>query len=91
MNKLDRKRLTKLGERCGTIQDMINEIKDEIEQMQDIEQEKFDKMPEHIQDGEKGESVQSAIDSMVDIINALEEASTAASTAMDEINSLSES
>lgn len=90
MNKQDRKRLTKFSERCGSIQDLIEELKGEIEQIQENEQNKFDNMPESLQNGEKGEAVQSAIDSLVDVINALEEASAGMSTAMDEINSIAD-
>lgn len=57
MNNVRRKEIDKL-----TAQ--IEEIKEAIEALRDEEQEAFDNMPESLQDGERGEKMQSAIDAL---------------------------
>lgn len=57
MNNARRKEIDKL-----TAQ--IEEIKEVIEALRDEEQEAFDNMPESLQDGERGEKMQSAIDAL---------------------------
>ncbi len=57
MNNARRKEIDKL-----TAQ--IEEIKEAIEALRDEEQEAFDNMPESLQDGERGEKMQSAIDAL---------------------------
>lgn len=57
MNNARRKEIDKL-----TAQ--IEEIKEAIEALRDGEQEAFDNMPESLQDGERGEKMQSAIDAL---------------------------
>ena len=57
MNNTRRKEIDKL-----TAQ--IEEIKEAIEALRDEEQEAFDNMPESLQDGERGEKMQSAIDAL---------------------------
>ena len=49
MNKMNRKQLSDLISRIETIHEELDEIKDG-------EEEKFDNMPENLQDSEKGEA-----------------------------------
>lgn len=65
MNKKQRKELEKLIE-------SMNDYVVQLEEMRDEEQEKFDNLPKSIQDSERGEEWQNAIDSMdqaIDYIN----------------------
>lgn len=57
MNNTRRKEIDKL-----TAQ--IEEIKEAIEALRDEEQEAFDNMPESLQDGERGERMQSAVEAL---------------------------
>ena len=58
----------------------LEEIKDKLESMKDDEEDKFDNMPEGLQDSERGEAMQEAIkqletacDNLDDVISALQE------------------
>lgn len=55
MNKMNRKQLSDLISRIETIHEELDEIKDG-------EEEKFDNMPENLQDSEKGEALSEIID-----------------------------
>lgn len=61
--------------------DKLEELKSEIEGISEEEQESYDNLPESLQDGERGEKMQSAIDNleyatsyMDDIISYLQDA-----------------
>ena len=58
----------------------LEEIKDKLDSMKDEEQDKFDNMPEGLQESERGEAMQEAIeqletvcDNLDEVISALEE------------------
>lgn len=54
-------------DRCKRIQGIIDQLTDlgtEIEEIQDEEQEAYDNLPESLQEGEKGEIMSDAIDSL---------------------------
>ena len=58
----------------------LEEIKDKLDSMMDEEQDKFDNMPEGLQESERGEVMQEAIkqletacDNLDEVISALEE------------------
>ena len=57
----------------------LQDIKQDVESMLDEEQEKFDNMPEGLQESERGEAMQNAIDN-------LESASDAIGDAIDYLN-----
>ena len=67
MNKQNRKELQ------GYV-DSLDEIKCAIEQMQCDEEEKFDNLPEGIQDSERGEEFQEAIENLESSASSIEEA-----------------
>ena len=67
MNKQNRKELQDYV-------DSIEEIKLNIETMMEEEQEKLDNMPESLQESERGEAMQNAIDQMEYGIDSLQEA-----------------
>lgn len=57
MNKNDRKQIDEWI-------DKLEEIKSGIEDMLDEEQEKFDNMPEGLQESERGDAIQNAIENL---------------------------
>ena len=59
--------------------DSLEDIKQNIESMLDEENEKYDNMPEGLQESERGEAIQNAIDN-------LESASDAIGDAIDYLN-----
>ena len=67
MNKLRRKQLSE-------IQDKIAELRDMIDMVLSEEQEAFDNLPEGIQESERGEAMQAAIDAMENAMSSCEEA-----------------
>jgi GTP1/Obg family GTP-binding protein len=54
--------------------DSLDEIKCAIEEMQETEQDKLDNMPESLQESERGEVMQAAIDNLESAASSLEEA-----------------
>lgn len=54
--------------------DSLKEIKCAIEEMRDDEECKFDNMPEGLQESERGEAMQEAIDKLESAASSLEEA-----------------
>jgi prefoldin subunit 5 len=64
MNKLQRKDLEGLKEKIG-------EVMEDIEQIRDDEQDKFDNTPENLQDGEQAEKVYQGIDLLEELIDEL--------------------
>lgn len=54
--------------------DSLEEIKSNIETMMEEEQEKLDNMPEGLQESERGEAMQEAIDNLESASVSLEEA-----------------
>ena len=67
MNAKTRKEIEKLTE-------SLDEIKCAIEEMRDDEECKFDNMPEGLQESERGEAMQEAIDNLESASSSLEEA-----------------
>jgi len=73
MNQRDRKRLGKLVE-------ILSDVHTELEEMAENEQEKYDNLPEGIQESERGEEMlevaellQEKVDELSDIIDSLSE------------------
>lgn len=54
--------------------DSLDEIKCAIEEMRDDEECKFDNMPESLQESERGDVMQAAIDNLESAASSLEEA-----------------
>jgi hypothetical protein len=68
MNNIRRKSI-------ATIQAKLVELREELENIQNEEQEYHDNMPEGIQGSEKGEKADAAVNVLGDAISALEEIS----------------
>ena len=65
MNKIRKKELAK-------IIDLLSEAKERLESVRDEEEEAFDNLPENLQESERGQSMQNAIDAMNDILDSLD-------------------
>ena len=66
MNKARRKRIDEIQEKLSEMKDLIDEVLSE-------EQEAYDNLPESIQDSERGEAMQTAIDSLESAVSSCEE------------------
>lgn len=69
MNNLQRKRIERLIEK-------LEAIRDEFYEMAEEEQEKFDNMPESLQDSERGEALQEGADNLQEQADAIDDAIT---------------
>ena len=67
MNKSRRATLTMIA-------NAMEELKSRLETVRDEEQDAFDNMPESLQESERGEAMQEAIDNMEYAMDSLEEA-----------------
>lgn len=76
MNKMNRKQLSDLISRIETIREELDEIKDG-------EEEKFDNMPENLQDSEKGEALSEIIDFLDSASESLNESVESIQSAID--------
>lgn len=77
MNKQNRKDLEKLI-------DKLDEIKTDIEFMQEDEESKYDNLPEGIQDSEKGDAMQEAIEYLGYAVDSIDEAIDNLQTVVDQ-------
>jgi hypothetical protein len=67
MNDSRRKRLEAASQ-------LISQAISSIEEVREEEQEAFDNLPENMQEGEKGEAIETAINTLDDALSALTEA-----------------
>jgi len=89
MNKARRKAISKiLSEIEGLdINDKFEDLRSELETIKDEEEEAYNNLPESMQNGDKGEAMQAAIDSLDNAIQALsdiDEALTTLTGSLDE-------
>lgn len=73
MNKERRKVLAKLGEEFAVARGKLLDIAEQLESIKDEEQEAFDNMPESLQQGERGQASEGAIERMDEIIDKIKE------------------
>lgn len=76
MNDKRRKAISKIEAR-------IEECKSELETLRDEEQEAFDNVPESIQEGERGQAMETSISSLEDAISSLEDATNSLCSAVE--------
>jgi hypothetical protein len=69
MNKARRISITKIA-------DSLQALKSDVESIQLEEQDAYDNLPESIQDGERGDRMQEAIDNLDDALTLIDEAVT---------------
>lgn len=72
MNKQRRKQIDQIITRIEALQGLIEEVNSDIETIKDEEQEALENLPESLQEGEKGQTMQSAIDSLEEAYGELE-------------------
>lgn len=90
MNKVRRKALAALYEGLSKVQFAVQDIKDELNTLKGEEEEYKENMPESLQDGDKGEKAQSAIDAMQEAFDKLEEIDSSLDEAMTSIETAGE-
>ncbi len=73
MNNERRTKLAALRDRMSELQDQACTLITDLQDILNEEQEYLDNMPESLQEGEKGEKAQAAIDLMDDLINSITE------------------
>ena len=66
MNNLRRREIQNIKDKLFELQQLLEALKDQ-------EQESFDNMPENLQEAEKGQYMESAIDNLDDAINSLDD------------------
>jgi uncharacterized coiled-coil DUF342 family protein len=73
MNKQRRAALKEVAVKLDTLRDAFSEIQEEIANIRDEEQEYYDNMPESLQDGDKGQTAQAAIDALEEAVDAFDQ------------------
>jgi predicted RNase H-like nuclease (RuvC/YqgF family) len=72
MNKQRRKELAAIIADFENLTQTIDHLRERIEAVKDEEQDAFDNLPESLQEGERGQQMQTAIDAMDNAISDLE-------------------
>jgi len=70
MNAQDRKTVSSLISQLEELQSKFENIKSEVEELANAEQEKFDNMTENLQQTEKGQAIESAASTLNDAANS---------------------
>lgn len=73
MNAARRKKLEALNERLQALVGQATDLRDELQELCDEEQDYYDAMPESLQDGDKGTKAEAAIASMEEVLDAVSE------------------
>jgi uncharacterized coiled-coil DUF342 family protein len=60
MNAAQRKTITEITDKLNTLVGELENLQSEIETLRDEEQEKFDNMPEGLQQGDNGQAIEQA-------------------------------
>lgn len=66
MNKADRKKVAALKAKLEDLQNEAARIGEEIQELADAEREKFDNMPEGLQQSESGQKIEQAADALAE-------------------------
>ncbi|WP_133125535.1 hypothetical protein [Pseudomonas amygdali] len=88
MNNKRRKRIAEICAQIETLKAQLenaHSLKDEIEELQGEEQESFDNLPESLQQGDKGQAMEQAIEALGEAADELEGGLSAAIDALDEV------
>lgn len=86
MNKERRKAIADISEQISTLQGSLFDLREQIDNLRDEEQECLDNMPDSFKDGDKGSTAQEAIDALE---AAMEACDTADGALDDVVNNLS--
>jgi hypothetical protein len=88
MNADQRKTLAKVAAQIAHHAAMLDDLRSELEQTREDEQDKFDNMPEGLQQGERGQAIEEAVSTLEEAISSLEEAIGSAEEAASSIENL---
>lgn len=72
MNNKTRKQLTKMSEQIYDLTSKLEQLRIDLEDMQNEEQDKYDNMPEQLQDTENGCRMYECIEALEDVVNRLD-------------------
>ena len=72
MNAKRRKALLIIVDRLGKLDELRDEIREQLQDVLDEEQEALDNMPESLQNGDRGQRMLEGIDAMQDVIGELD-------------------
>jgi hypothetical protein len=86
MNKANREAVAKIRARLEDLLLQAEAIGDELQTMADDEQEKFDNMPEGLQQGEQGQAIETAASLLGEAASACESGELA--DALESLNSI---
>lgn len=73
MNKYRRQEIAAIIDKLDELQDLTNEIKEAIENIQLEEQEYYDNMPEGLQQSDRGYAADQAVNSLEEAASALDD------------------
>lgn len=76
MNNKTRKELRKISDKCTAIATMIEDLKTELEYIQEEEQEKYENLPEQLQDTERGNALYESAESIGELVDRIDELAT---------------
>lgn len=88
MNKQTRKQLSEIADKYTSIATMIEGLKTDLEYIQEEEQEKYDNLPEGLQDSKKGNALYESAESIEEIVNRLDDLATELYDIANDIESL---
>lgn len=90
MNRNDRKQIRNIYEVLSVSLEDIKNQQSTLEEMRDEEESKFDNMPEGLQESERGEAIQEAIDKLGEVVDMLESVASDLEDACNELYDLGE-
>ena len=69
MNKERRRKIDKAVENVNSLQNVLEELQQQIEEIQDEEQDYLDNIPENLQNSERYETAENALDNLEEAVN----------------------
>ena len=88
MNNKTRKKLSEISDKYTSIATMIEDLKTELEYIQEEEQDKYDNLPEQLQDTEKGNALYESAESIEELVNRIDDLATELYDIANDIESL---
>jgi len=90
MNNDRRKEIDRIKERISSLIADLSDIKDSIGAVRDEEQDALDNLPESMQEGERGEKAQAAIDALEEALSGMEDAESGLNDIKDNLETAKE-
>ena len=69
MNKERRRKIDKTVENVNSLQNVLEELQQQIEEIRDEEQDYLDNIPENLQNSERYETAENALDNLEEAVN----------------------